>query len=87
MLFKQGLGTEQHDPVENKIAMDHSFFINRLGDRSSVLQFPKISHDHSGVYTCKASNEAGSNTKRHRVAVTGGFSNDDILKSCIDPRE
>lgn len=45
--------------------------INRLGDRSSALQFRELKAHHSGNYTCLAANEAGSDQKAQLISVRG----------------
>ena len=59
-----GLEVAEDDPLLN---------INRLGDRSSALQFLSVQPRHSGRYTCLAVNAAGSDRQDQFIAVNGAL--------------
>ena len=44
-----------------------------IGGRGSNLLITSINHRHSGVYTCTASNDAGSRSESIELQVNGNF--------------
>lgn len=47
--------------------------VNRVSDKSSLLSIPSASAEHSGTYTCTASNAAGSVSYITNITVNGDF--------------
>ena len=43
----------------------------KLGARSSILSIEHVAHDHSGEYTCAASNTAGEDQFSATLSVNG----------------
>lgn len=43
----------------------------KIGQRGSVLVIPSVGHIHTGMYECKANNEAGSATQSVGLQVNG----------------
>lgn len=43
----------------------------KLGSRSSILSIEHVTHDHSGKYTCAASNTAGEAQFSATLSVNG----------------
>ena len=43
----------------------------KLGSRSSILNIEAVTHGHSGVYTCVASNSAGTDRAKGTLTVHG----------------
>ena len=48
--------------------------ITNIGSRISMLVIASVNHEHMGVYTCKASNNAGSTEQSARLRVNGSVS-------------
>ena len=44
---------------------------SQLGSRTSILMIESVGHRHSGIYTCKVSNEAGFVTSSTELKVNG----------------
>ena len=53
------------------ISSDLGIITTSIGGRGSMLLISKVGHKHSGNYTCKASNNAGSGTQTARLNVNG----------------
>ena len=45
----------------------------KLGTRSSILNIESVTHGHTGVYTCVATNSAGSDRASASLTVHGRF--------------
>lgn len=43
----------------------------RISDKASILTIPEASADHSGTYTCTATNQAGSISFATNITVNG----------------
>lgn len=54
-------------PLESSSGLE----VVRMGDRSSILTITSAGAEHSGNYTCTASNRAGSATLQAPVHVNG----------------
>ena len=53
------------------ISSDLGIITTPIGSRGSMLLISKVGHKHSGSYTCKASNNAGSGSKTAKLNVNG----------------
>ena len=53
------------------ISSDPSIITTMIGTRSSILIISKVGYRHSGEYTCRASNSAGSVTHSDILKVNG----------------
>ena len=43
----------------------------QLGDRASILKITSVGHEHMGIYTCTATNQAGSTSYSAELKVNG----------------
>ena len=55
------------------ISSEPSITTNQLGSRTSMLTIQSVGYRHSGLYTCAASNKAGSASSAVQLKVNGGF--------------
>ena len=55
------------------ISSDPSIITTMIGTRSSILIISKVGYRHSGEYTCRATNNAGSATHSAVLRVNGNF--------------
>ena len=55
------------------ISSDPSIITTMIGTRSSILIISKVGYRHSGDYTCRATNKAGSATYSAVLKVNGNF--------------
>ncbi len=53
------------------ISSEPSISTNQLGSRTSMLTIQSVGYRHSGLYTCVASNKAGSVSKSAQLKVNG----------------
>lgn len=53
------------------ISSDPELSTTMLGTRSSILTITSVSYRHSGTYTCRATNPAGSVTHSSILTVNG----------------
>ena len=53
------------------ISSDTDLTTTMLGTRTSMLTIGSVSHRHTGTYTCRASNPAGSVTHSANLKVNG----------------
>ena len=58
---------------------DSSISTSQAGPRASFLSIGSVSHRHTGIYTCTASNLAGTSTFSTELKVNGTF----LKKLCI----
>ena len=58
------------------ISSDPSIITTMIGTRSSILIISKVGYRHSGEYTCRATNNAGSATHSAVLRVNGNFFRD-----------
>ena len=57
----------------HSISSDLDIMITPIGGRGSNLIIMKIGHRHSGIYTCTASNYAGSRSESTPLLVNGNY--------------
>ena len=57
----------------NSISSDLDIMITPIGGRGSNLLIMKIGHRHSGIFTCTASNSAGSSSESIELLVNGNY--------------
>ena len=62
--------TLQGDQVE---VSDSSISTSQAGARASFLSINSVSHRHTGIYTCTATNAAGTSTYSTELKVNGKF--------------
>lgn len=62
--------TLQGDQVE---VSDSSISTSQAGPRASFLSINSVSHRHTGIYTCTATNAAGTSTYSTELKVNGKF--------------
>ena len=55
------------------VSSEPSLTTNSLGSRTSMLTIQSVGYRHSGIYTCTASNNAGSSSKSAVLKVNGNF--------------
>ena len=65
------------------VSSEPSLTTNSLGTRTSMLTIQSVGYRHSGLYTCTASNKAGSATESVELRVNGNF----ILEIREDDRD
>ena len=53
------------------VSSEPSLTTNSLGTRASMLAIDSVGYRHSGIYTCTASNKAGSATSSVELRVNG----------------
>ena len=64
------------------VASDESIITTMIGDRTSMLMISSVDYQHSGIYTCRASNPAGTTTYSAELFVKGR--NLIILKKALE---
>ena len=55
------------------VSSDPDLKTTQLGRRTSMLTISSVNYRHSGTYTCRASNQAGSITHSADLVVNGNF--------------
>ena len=55
------------------VSSDPDLTTTQLGRRTSMLTLSSVSYRHSGTYTCRASNKAGSVTYSTDLIVNGNY--------------
>ena len=55
------------------VSSDPSVTTTMIGTRASMLMITNVGYRHSGTYTCKASNEAGTEDVSATLKVNGTF--------------
>ena len=60
-------------PLEGSSGSGGALEVVRMGDRSSILTITSAGAEHSGSYTCTASNRAGSASLQAPVHVNGSL--------------
>lgn len=58
------------------ISSDPSIITTMIGTRSSILIISQVGYRHSGEYTCRATNKAGTATHSATLRVNGDYLND-----------
>ena len=53
------------------VGADNGIVSSQAGPRASFLSIASVSHAHMGIYTCKATNEAGSKSFATELKVNG----------------
>lgn len=53
------------------VSSEHGLTTTSLGSRTSMLTISSVGHRHSGTYTCRAQNDAGSVTQSAELKVNG----------------
>ena len=61
------------------VGANNGIVTSQAGPRASFLSIAAVSHAHMGIYTCKATNEAGSNSFATELKVNGTKTNN---KNC-----
>ena len=70
------------------ISSDPSIITTMIGTRSSILIISKVGYRHSGEYTCRASNSAGSVTHSDILKVNGNHRKEkDWIKRSLERSE
>ena len=53
------------------VGADNGIITSQAGPRASFLSISSVTHAHMGIYTCKASNDAGSVSYATELKVNG----------------
>ena len=57
----------------DKISSDPTLSTTMLGTQASILVISSVDYHHSGVYTCRAENDAGISTYSAELLVNGNY--------------
>ena len=60
-----------HGTETNNEGLDTGITTSNIGGRMSMLVIEQVKHTHQGLYTCQASNEAGTRSYTAKLVVNG----------------